>query len=136
MSISNKNKVIHFVLVLLILIVGKVIWVRCASGNIGSFENEKADILRRRAYLLDKVITEPQKLIDMFPPGIGEHFQGEWAIYTCSMLSASLVNIAKFYPETKEESIAAIDFSLPLPPNIQVITSLKTVRKHNTPIIV
>lgn len=96
-------------ILLLSLIVGKFIWVRCATRHIGSFETEKADILRRRAYLLDKVITEPHKLIDMFPPGIGEHFQGEWAIYTCSMLSASLVNIAKLYPETKEESILAID---------------------------
>lgn len=93
----------------LALISIKLIWVRCATRNIGTFETEKADILRRRAYLLDKVITEPQKLIDMFPPGIGEHFQGEWAIYTCSMLSASLVNIAKLYPETKNESVSAID---------------------------
>ena len=106
---SKFNKMISVGLMCLALILCKVIWVRCATKNIGSFETEKADILRRRAYLLDKVITEPQKLIDMFPPGIGEQFQGEWALYTCSMLSASLVNIAKFYPETKEQSITAID---------------------------
>lgn len=106
---SKFKKMISIGLICLALILCKVIWVRCATKNIGSFETEKADILRRRAYLLDKVITEPQKLIDMFPPGIGEQFQGEWALYTCSMLSASLVNIAKFYPETKEQSITAID---------------------------
>ena len=106
---SKFKKMISVGLICLALILCKVIWVRCATKNIGSFETEKADILRRRAYLLDKVITEPQKLIDMFPPGIGEQFQGEWALYTCSMLSASLVNIAKFYPETKEQSITAID---------------------------
>ena len=82
---------------------------RCATRYIGTFETEKADILRRRAYLLDKVITEPQKLIKKFPAGLGEQFQGEWALYTCSMLTASLVNTAKLYPETKEESITAID---------------------------
>ena len=106
---SKFKNMISVGLICLALILCKVIWVRCATKNIGSFETEKADILRRRAYLLDKVITEPQKLIDMFPPGIGEQFQGEWALYTCSMLSASLVNIAKFYPETKEQSITAID---------------------------
>lgn len=106
---SKFKKMISVGLICLALILCKVIWVRCATKKIGSFETEKADILRRRAYLLDKVITEPQKLIDMFPPGIGEQFQGEWALYTCSMLSASLVNIAKFYPETKEQSITAID---------------------------
>ena len=105
-----KNKKMMYVLIVLLsLIVGKFIWVRCATRNIGTFETEKADILRRRAYLLDKVITEPQKLIKKFPAGLGEQFQGEWALYTCSMLTASLVNTAKLYPETKEESITAID---------------------------
>ena len=100
---------LYIAVALLILIVGKTIWVRCATRNIGSFESEKTQILRRRNYLLDKVITEPSKLIKMFPAGIGEQFQGEWALYTCSMLSASLVNIATLYPETKEESLTAID---------------------------
>ena len=121
---SKYKKMIYAGLICLALILCKTIWVRFATRNIGSFETEKADILRRRAYLLDKVITEPQKLIEMFPPGIGEHFQGEWAIYTCSMLSASLVNISKLYPETKEESIPAID-SL-----IQIVMSPE-IRKYD-----
>lgn len=97
------------ILIVLTVVVGKIIWVSCATRNIGSFETEKTEILRRRNYLLDKVITEPSKLIKKFPAGIGEQFQGEWALYTCSMLSVSLVNIAKLYPETKDESLTAID---------------------------
>ena len=77
---AKNKKMILALIVLLVLISGKAIWVRCATRNIGTFETEKADILHRRAYLLDKVITEPKKLINKFPPGIGEQFQGEWAI--------------------------------------------------------
>ena len=43
------------------------------------------------------------------PSSIGSQFQGEWALYSCSMLSASLVNISKLYPETKTENIKCID---------------------------
>lgn len=43
------------------------------------------------------------------PTVVGPQFQGEWALYSASMLSAALTNIAEIYPETREESIANID---------------------------
>jgi hypothetical protein len=43
------------------------------------------------------------------PEAVGPQFQGEWALYSASMLSASLTNIAHIYPETKQESIQNID---------------------------
>lgn len=43
------------------------------------------------------------------PSGIGTQFQGEWALYSCSMFSAALVNISQLYPETKEENLQCID---------------------------
>jgi len=43
------------------------------------------------------------------PAAVGEQFQGEWALYSCSMYCAALVNIAKIYPETREESLSVID---------------------------
>ena len=95
--------------VLLALIAAKAIWVKNATRHIGSFNEEKSELLRRRNYVMGKVITKPQTLIDRMPAAIGEQFQGEWALYSCSMLSASLVNLSKLYPETKEESIAAVD---------------------------
>ena len=59
--------------------------------------------------MLDKIITTPQGLIDAMPSLVGSHFQGEWAIYSTSMLSAALTNIAKLYPETREEAVEKID---------------------------
>jgi hypothetical protein len=42
------------------------------------------------------------------PSGIGTQFQGEWALYTCSMTSAALANIAFLYPQNQELSIKFI----------------------------
>lgn len=95
--------------ILLALIAAKVIWVKIATRHVGSFEDEKTELMRRRNYVMGKVITKPQTLIDRMPAAIGEQFQGEWALYSCSMLSASLVNLSRLYPETKEESTAAVD---------------------------
>jgi len=107
---KHKTKMILWILgILVALIAIKCIWMAINMHNIGSFETEKADILRRRNYLMEKVITSPQKLIDRMPAAVGEQFQGEWALYSCSMLSASLVNIAILNPETREESLTAID---------------------------
>ena len=91
------------------LILTKVVWVWCYCDDNGTFESEKKDILQRRNYLVEKVITSPENLLDEMPSGIGPQFQGEWALYTCSMLTAALENISRLYPETKEESIKYID---------------------------
>ena len=49
--------------------------------------------MRRMNYLLGKVITSPETLLAEMPSAIGTQFQGEWALYTCSMTSAALVNL-------------------------------------------
>ena len=95
--------------VIVALILTKVVRVWCYCADNGTFESEKQDILERRAYLIDKVITSPEKLLDEMPSVVGLQFQGEWALYTCSMLTAALENISRIYPETKEESIEYID---------------------------
>ena len=103
-------KVLLFILVgILLIILAKFIWVAIITKDLGSFESERADILKRRNYLLEKVITSPQGLIDAMPSAVGTHFQGEWAIYSTSMLSAALVNTAILYPETKKEAPGKID---------------------------
>lgn len=106
---KKRKRMIIALLFLAALVILKVLWVVIATLRIGSFQSEKSDLLRRRNYLLEKIITEPQKLIDKMPSAVGPQFQGEWALYSCSMLSASLVNMAKLYPETREEAIANID---------------------------
>ena len=94
--------------IILLLVVTKVIWVACATSGHGSFEGEKAEIIRRANYLTSKVSTSPQELLDEMPSNIGAQFQGEWALYTCSMTSAALANIALLYPQNKETSIKFI----------------------------
>lgn len=92
-----------------LVIVGKMVWVAVMTRHLGSFESERMDILKRRSYLLEKVVTDPQGLVDAMPPVFGEHYQGEWAIYSTSMLSAALVNTAILYPETRGEAVEKID---------------------------
>ena len=72
-------------------------------------EDERADILERRDYLLGKLITSPKRVVDQMPSIVGAQFQGEWALYSCSMLSAALANISITYPETREENLRSME---------------------------
>ena len=99
---------IVFLSVIAFLITIKIVWVSCAISGLGSFEGEKKEIIRRANYLTSKVATSPQQLLDEMPSGIGTQFQGEWALYTCSMTCAALANIAILYPQNKELSIKFI----------------------------
>ena len=102
----KKRKMMVIVsLVFIMLVIIKVVWVICAINGHGFWEGEKKDIIRRANYLTSKVATSPQDLLDEMPRGIGEQFQGEWALYTCSMTAAALANIAILYPQNKDLSI-------------------------------
>ncbi len=68
--------------------------------------NEKKDILDRANWLEQTVITSPSKLLQRMPYILGEHYRGEWAIYSCSMYCAALSNICRLYPEEKELSLS------------------------------
>ena len=94
--------------VIMLLVGAKCCWVKCATRGQGSFEGEKKEIVRRANYLTAKVATSPQQLLDEMPSGIGTQFQGEWALYTCSMTCAALANIATLYPQNKETAIKFI----------------------------
>ena len=110
--IPNRYKlrdIVKYSAVVLFFIVLKSFSVSYISKEHGSFECEKEDILERRNYLVDKLVTSPREVLDEMPAGIGTQFQGEWALYSCSMLSAALVNISQLYPETKEENLQHID---------------------------
>lgn len=91
------------------LIVLKSLWMSISNWNLDNFETEKNDILKRRNYLIEQVVVEPLDLLNKMPAAVGSQFQGEWALYTASMLSASLTNIAHIYPETRQESLQNID---------------------------
>ncbi len=95
--------------IIVVIIVIKAIWVGVATRHNGDFESEKADILARRDFLIEKVVTSPPKLIDEMPSAGGLLFEGEWALYSCSMLSAALVNTTLIYDEDGEANITRID---------------------------
>ena len=107
-KVKTIRRMVVFITIISVLIVVKVVWVKCAISGYGSFETERKDFIRRANYLTSKVATTPQKLLDEMPSGIGEQFQGEWAIYSCSMTCAALANIAILYPGNKELSIKYI----------------------------
>lgn len=98
-----------FFLIILSLLLVKVIWVNWSCWGNGSFDSEKNDLLQRRNYLVGKIVVEPRKLLNEMPGGIGAQFQGEWALYSCSMLAEALSNMAELYPETKDSAVALID---------------------------
>lgn len=87
----------------------KILWVACSCWNNGNFDEEKNDLLQRKNYLVEKIVVEPRQVLDEMPASIGLQFQGEWALYSCSMLAEALSNIAELYPETKGDAIATID---------------------------
>lgn len=111
-KIKRKYKmgwIVSCLLVLAFFIFLKTFCVSWMCRNYGSIESEKADIIERRNYLVNELVTTPKKILNAMPSGIGTQFQGEWALYSCSMLSAALVNVSHLYPETKEENLQYID---------------------------
>ena len=102
------KRMVIICLIVAALITIKVIWVVSATIGYGSFEGERKEIVHRANYLTSMVCTSPQDLLNEMPSGIGAQFQGEWALYTCSMTSAALANIAVLYPQNKELSIKFI----------------------------
>ena len=107
-SSKTKKRVMTILLIIMLLIAVKAIWVSCATSGHGSFHEEKKEIIRRANYLTSKVATSPQQLMNEMPSSIGAQFQGEWALYTCSMTAAALANIAILYPQNKETAIKFI----------------------------
>lgn len=104
-----KKTLLVILAIAIFLVVVKVIWILWATRGHGSLEGEKKEIIRRANYLTSKVATSPQELLNEMASGIGAQFQGEWALYSCSMTTAALANIAILYPQNKELSIKFIE---------------------------
>ncbi len=97
-----------YALLVLFFMVLKGVSVAYMKPSREGIEEERADIIARRDYLQGKLLTSPQHVIDLMPSIVGRQFQGEWALYSCSMLSASLVNISELYPDTRTENLQSI----------------------------
>ena len=91
-------------------------WIASMTGNVlmgkgkeisarndkPTWEEEKEDILERANWLCEKVVTSPEKLMAEVPSVLPDWAKGEWAIYSCSMLTHALANISYIYPEKKD----------------------------------
>jgi hypothetical protein len=73
-----------------------------ATPEHATWPEEKEDILERANWLIKKIVTSPEKLMKECPKIIGEEYATEWAIYSCSMLTHALANIAYIYPDKKD----------------------------------
>ncbi len=102
-----RHKILLISIIAFVLI--KFVWVTWSCWGNGSYDDEKDDIIQRKNYLVEKIVVEPQQLFSEMPRGIELQFQGEWALYSCSMLAKALSNIAELYPETKQEAVEKID---------------------------
>lgn len=104
-----KKTVIIILSIILSLLLVKVVWVVWSCWGNGTFGVERDDIIERKNYLVDKIVVDPLQLLNEMPHGIGLQFQGEWALYSCLMLTSALANIAELYPETREKAVSTID---------------------------
>ena len=100
--------ILKTITVIVVFVVLKWLWVTISTMGHGTFEGEKTEILRRRNYLTNKLLVSPEEVLNEMPGGIGSQFQGEWAMYSCSMLSAALTNISILYPDEREKSVEQI----------------------------
>ena len=101
--------IVRCMLFVLLFTALKTISVHCVTYGYGDMDKEKQDVIERRNYLVDKFVNAtPREVIDHLPSSIGEQFQGEWALYSCSMFSAALANITRLYPETAQDNIGYI----------------------------
>ena len=97
-----------------------------ASSEHSTWEEEKEDILERANYLCDRIIkSDPEKLMQEAPDFIGREYQGEWAIYCCSMLTHALTNISYIYPDKKEKCPGMIAKMIDL-------VNTPTIREYDT----
>lgn len=74
-----------------------------ANPDTIDWEAEREDILERANWLCKNIIVEPEALVNKAPSMIGREYQGEWAIYCCSMLTHALTNICYLYPDKRDE---------------------------------
>lgn len=89
-------------------------------------EKEKRDLMERANWLCENVIVDdPEKLIKAMPEAIGRQFQGQWAIYACSMTAVALCNIIRLYPELKERYLDKI-------PLLIELVNTPTIRYYDT----
>lgn len=111
------------IIAILLPIIIKLFWTFCKTFRQGNLIKEEKEIIQRANYLISKVATSPEQLMDSMPKWISSQFQGEWAIYSCSMTCKALANIAALYPQNNYKEYMA---------KIINITMSKVIRKYDS----
>lgn len=87
---------------------------------------ERKDILGRADWLLEEILVkDPAQLIRKMPEIIGRQFQGQWAIYACSMTAFALCNIINLFPDTKVKYLHRL-------PELIDLVNTPTIRFYDT----
>ncbi len=98
----------------------------CVEGKPHLKHKERKDIIGRANWLLKEVLVkDPEQLIRKMPEIIGRQFQGEWAIYACSMTAFALCNIIKLFPDTKDKYLHRL-------PELIDLVNTPTIRFYDT----
>lgn len=107
----NKKKIVAILLSALIvslvlLVAAKAIWINAFAINGDKLlaNQERDDLLERRNYLLS-VVRDKEAIFRSVPQGMSPHYQGEWALVTCSMTVAALANMSFIYTDTKADNL-------------------------------
>lgn len=109
-QMPRKIKILLCIVVALaVIVLIKSMHVSYKMSSVGTFKTEKEDIIKCSNYLKEQLCVTPSEVLNAMPSGIGSQFQGEWALYSCSMYAKALVNIAKLYPEMEDYSVEIID---------------------------
>lgn len=82
----------------------KVVWVAAFAVTT----EDKADLLKRRAYLIQRLENG-----DAMPNNLKDQFDGEWALVSHSMTAMALTNLAFLYPETASEARQQVEKLIP-----------------------
>ncbi len=114
-------------MVVALLLVGKALWVVCATWGHGGASSERSEIVRRANFLVSKVATTPIGLLHEMPDAIDFQFRGEWALYSCSMTTMALANIARLYPNQRDSSLRHIEqiIDVAMAPEIRLYDKLR-----------
>lgn len=100
-TMKVNRSIIYTIVIITFLIAVKVIWMSRATRYLDTVSTEFKDVEGRLLYLHHSMNDGPEELLANMPSMIGPQFQGEWALYTCSMLSTALTNLCILYPEHK-----------------------------------
>ncbi len=84
------------------MLLAKAIWVArfYVRGQTIMAQGDQTDSLTRLSYLLDKILNQPFRVVDM-SAYLRDSFMGEWALVTCSMTAAAVANLAFTQPESQ-----------------------------------